>query len=279
MKEVISLLKELSKHPGATPGSYSRVNSLLNCPYQWKLSYIDRAKKAQPDNVSGLNIGKFLHEVAETTAKLTVSKNFVVEDLDFSRAWGIVEYQNKYPLSDIATAKENLYDNTFEVVQRVFSSVAKYNFQVASEVRLCINTQGYVHLNVPWRNSLWVGILDLHLFSPTSYRTLVIDWKSHASDTDLGFADDKETKQVKFYSLLEFYRNAHVKAVQTGVAYFGDKTVIQHPAVTRDRLPELESEFMEFLTEYHDKLIAGKFDPVRSSYCDWCGYKQVCPLF
>ena len=279
MKEVISLLKELSKHPGATPGSYSRVNSLLNCPYQWKLSYIDKAKKAQPDNVSGLNVGKFLHEVAETVAKLTCAKNYDVQDFDFSRAWGIVEFKNKYPESDIALAKQTLYDNTFEVVQRVYSSVAKYNFQVSPEVRLCINKQGYVKLNLQWRDCLWVGILDLHLFSPTSYRTLVVDWKSHSSDADLGFAEDKETKQVKFYSFLEFYRNAHVKAVQTGVAYFGDKNIIQHPAMPRERLPELENEFMEFLTEYHEKLLAGRFDPVRSSYCDWCGYKSICPLF
>lgn len=265
-------LLECTNYVGAVPVSFSRVQSLLSCPYQWKLNYIDRIHVDGKQDTQDIVIGKFLHKVAEVSTRLCEARKYTLKLSDYQRAWGVVKFNEKYPNKYISVAEEKLFENTFAILKRVHDYANKANAVIYPEIKMGITYSNKVFFNLPWKGYLWVSIIDALILNGN--KSIIVDYKSHNSSNNK--FSEKEDIQMKLYAYIEFLRNNKISEVETKIAYFGDANIVTTNKFTREELPMIEREATGYLQEYLDRLKAPTWDPVRAEHCEWCKYGGYC---
>lgn len=273
MGPILELLLELSAYRGATPVSFSRVNSMLACPLKWKLQYVDRIKAAPYADQESTDMGKFMHQVSElmlNSHKTTGTYRF--DPRAYNDIWNAVAMA--YPKSIVSKAGERMREGSESVTQRLFELINKYSFRASTEVRLGLNRSGKVIQGIPWRDALWVVIVDLHLVSPKYQGSLLVDYKSHAPSSEML---EKEKLQVDSYVLMDFLRDPNLKLVQSDISYFSTGETQTVGKYKQADVPELEGRVLNFLRSYQERLQASEYPHTQGVHCKWCGYRAFCP--
>ena len=244
--------------------SHSRIGSYENCPLQYKYHYIDRIKTDRAQSVEAF-MGSRVHEALEKHYKeLQNSKVNSVDDL--------VEFYNKIWADqwtdDILIVKKEFTQENYR--QTGEKAIRDYYARYAPFED--VNTIGCeIRISIPLDdgNSIagFIDRLDCNkqgIYEIHDYKT-----SSHLPTQAEADAD----RQLALYSIAIRNDYSDCKDVRLIWHYLKfDKDVESH------KTPEELETLLESIQEKVNKIEAAtEFPANRSSLCDWCEYKEICP--
>ena len=235
-----------------SPFGYSAVSTFEQCPYKYKLQYIDELKTIPTDDpTNALVIGTALHKAIET-------------DIDTA----IQEYFNSYPIIDdlhineeiklrylIPKVKEMLPDGIHEV------QVVDTNFMGTLDLLVPVSDTEFDLYDFKYSNN-WMRYMDsrqLHLYK---YYFEKMNPGKKIRDMYFIFVPKVQIRQKKTEDLFQFRQRllAELDKVQVKKepVQYNPQKVIDHLEITQV-IPQV--------TEYSK-------NPTK--LCDWCDYKKYC---
>jgi len=232
--------------------SESKSKTFKECQLKYRYRYVDRLKE-EARNTDALHFGSFIHKILEdgvaatTLAELTNIAESVKKDYTFSET----------------------YNPKIEVCLRNFLRFnASLEETVATELvyEVVYDAEKEIKLN---------GIID-RVIKGKNGGYLIIDYKT----------SKRELKQLDLYQdrQMQGYAYAIHKLMKVPL----DKiTVAHYYPITNNFITVKYSpnQINQYLREKVDqvwkirKMKKGDFCPMKNQFCDWCGYKSMCPLF
>ena len=234
--------------------SPSKIKVYDECKLKYKLRYIDRVPDKYNENSSkdAMHFGSYIHKIFELG----------VEAKSEEELWDIAkEQRDKY---EFGPEKEKL---TGKCITNFFKFNAKLSETVSAELVFTEQMTDDFTIN---------GIID-RVIKGTTGKYLVIDYKtSKRASTQRDLYRDP---QMLMYAAA-IHKRYNIPIGDITVSHYYphlDKLVsICYPAsqVNSYIKGELKNKIWDIR-----KRKTTDFPPVTNRFCDWCGYKDICPSF
>lgn len=234
-----------------SPFGYSAVSTFEQCPYRYKLQYIEELKTIPPDDpTNALVIGTALHKAIETDIDTAIEEYFssypIITDQHIDE-----EIKLRYLIPKV---KEILPEGIHEV------QVIDKNFIGTLDLLVPVSDTEYDLYDFKYSNN-WMRYMDsrqLHLYKYYFEKTT----GKHIRDMYFVFVPKVQIRQKKAESIFDFrqrlLKELDKVSVKTEQVHYNPQKVIDHLEITQV-IPQV--------TE-HSK------NPTR--LCDWCDYKNYC---
>lgn len=248
--------------------SHSRISTFENCPYQYKLRYIDKIKVDVPTTIE-MFMGNMVHQALEHLYKLkkfekTISKDSLIK---FYRDLWERNYSD-----DILIVKANLgltSENYRKMGEKFISDY--YNRMKPFDQLTILGLETIDRMTLPDGNQWHVRIDKLACDDEGNY--YVCDYKTNARMKDQEEAD--EDRQLALYSIWvkdKFKDAKSVKLVWHMLAF--NKDAISER--TDEQLEKLQQDVCDKIKEIES---ATEFPRNQTALCNYCVYKGICPSF
>ena len=233
--------------------SSSKLNTYQECQYKYRLKYHDRLEPSFNENQStdALHYGSFVHEILEVG---------IEEDTLEGLRTLAEELRPKYQFDD------KKLKNLESILKNFLSLNAKLPETVDIERKFKIEFKEGMHVN---------GYID-RIVKNDKGQYLVIDYKtSKRAKTRLELYKDNQMRMYA-YAATQMY-GVSIKDV-----------VVAHYYPHYDKLISVKyssADIAFFLNSVKENMWAVRkkkaesFQCMRNQFCDWCGYKDICPLF
>lgn len=253
--------------------SFSRVNSYSNCPFEWKLKYIDRAPQL---NSAFAEFGTLCHELFEAYAKDELAVYELADEYD-SRYNDVVV--DEFPPS----RGRPMADTYYERGKELFSTFEGFNpnWEI-------VGVEQAVDLKVD--KYRFIGYIDLLVRDKEDGRLIVVDHKSKSK-----FANKEElkdyAKQLYLYSQWVFEKfNEYPKQLYFNMFRAGTTEIIPFD---EDELKEAKQWFVDTIhkiendVDFWDKITMSYEESGKSIedygfndfYCKYlCGSREHCSM-
>jgi ATP-dependent exoDNAse (exonuclease V) beta subunit len=234
------------------PYSNSKIWVWQNCPYRFKLQYVDKVKVEQRPQ-RHFDWGKLLHLLMEHNGdmkKVLKSKEFTKD------IWphGILKKE------DIKKAQE--------VYQTFVSSKAGKGIlskrELIKEFAIGLD-EDFKMVPYDGDTTLLRGFIDAAYVDEKSNTLLIVDWKSGKLPEQSNF------QQLLYYSLAMFEEMPYDRIILI-YAYL-EHGIIRHKIVTRDKLPVYQQALLNTLKKIEED---ETFEKNIGNSCYWCEYYKVC---
>jgi len=248
--------------------SHSRISTFENCPYQYRLKYIDRIKPEISTTIEAF-MGSMVHEALEHLYKLKKFKKRTALNvlIKFYRdLWA------KNHSDDILIVKKSeglTADNYRKMGEKFLSDY--YNRMKPFEDMTILGLETTDRMNLPDGNQWHVRIDKLGCDSEGNY--FVCDYKTNARMKGQEEAD--ADRQLALYSIWvkdKFKDAKSVKLIWHMLAF--NKDAISER--TDEQLEKLQQEVVDKIKEIES---ATDFPRKQTALCNYCGYKSDCPSF
>lgn len=232
--------------------SPSKLNTFDECEKKYQFKYVHYLPEEYNEGLStdALQFGSYIHKIFEdgvacsSVQELTEHANRLRGNYEFSGRSG-----------DIVTCVENFHQFN-----------AKLTETVSTEMKFAVEVLPDLEVN---------GVIDRIVKGETG-KYLVIDYKTSKKE--------KTKKELYNDPQLMIYAAAISKMYNCDI---GDITVAHYYPLTGKLvaikyLPSHVTSFLRKLDEKKWKIRKKKqdeFAPKMNKFCDWCGYKNLCPLF
>jgi putative RecB family exonuclease len=246
--------------------SHSKISAFENCPYQYKLHYIDH-EEPEIENTIEAFMGGIVHLALEDLYKRKKFKQRVSKEslIKFYRDTWEKEYSE-----DIKVVKDNLTSENYKKMGEKFLTDYYYKYKPFEQLTILgLETQDKMTLSDG--SQYHVRIDKFACDDKGNY--YIMDYKTNSSMKDQEEAD--EDRQLAMYSIWvkDHYKDAKsVKLVWHMLAF--NKEVISER--TDEQLKKLQNEVIETIKKIES---AKDFPTNPSALCDYCGYKSKCPSF
>jgi putative RecB family exonuclease len=251
--------------------SHSKLETYNQCPYKFKLKYVDKIK-VDFKTIEAF-LGSRVHEVLEKLySDLRYKKlNTLQELLDYYKQRWKDTWTEDIIIVKKEYSAEQYYEMGIDYIKNYYEKNKPFNsdhtIDVEKHIKFKLDKEGIYIIE---------GYIDrLSYLSDGIY--FVHDYK-----TSISMKTDEEAKndyQLALYSIAvkELYQDCkEVKLVWHFLAH--NKEVIVQK--TDQELEELKSRIISKIKEIEGKISSGlDFATKRSALCDWCEYRQMCPLF
>ncbi|RLG14385.1 MAG: hypothetical protein DRN66_02085 [Candidatus Nanohalarchaeota archaeon] len=249
-----------------TTYSYSKISTFLQCRYKYKLQYIDRIKVEVKTTIEAF-MGSIVHQTLEKLYKdMKFGKNNNKKELlsFYSALW-----DEKYS-DDIRIVKKEYSAQNYKDMGAKFVSDYYEHYAPFDQIKvLGLETQEMLNLN----NGNKYHIRIDRLCSDNRGTYYVCDYKTNSRLKSQEEADSD--RQLAMYALWvkERFKDAkEVKLIWYMLAF--DREVSSER--TDEQLKNLKKEIEEQI----EKIERCEDFPVNeSALCNWCNYKELCPLF
>jgi putative RecB family exonuclease len=252
-----------------TTYSHSRVTTFENCPYQYKLRYIEK-KKPEISNTIEAFMGSMVHETLEHLYKLKKFKKRIALNslIKFYR-----DLWKKNYSEDILIAKAEAEGLTSENYRKMGEEMIKNYFERMKpfEEMTILGLETQDRMTLPDGNQWHVRIDKLGCDAEGNY--FVCDYKTNARMKDQEEADSD--RQLAMYSIWvkdKFKDCKSVKLIWHMLAF--NKDAISER--TEEQLEKLQNELVEKIKEIEN---AKEFPTNVTALCNYCGFKSICPSF
>jgi len=246
--------------------SNSRISTYENCPYQYKLKYIDKVKVDIPTTIEAF-MGNMVHQTLEHLYKLKKFKKRVAKAslIKFYRDLWKKEYSE-----DILIVKEGLKADNYRKMGEKFIS-DYYDRMKPFEQITILGLETQDRMTLPDGNQWHVRIDKLGCDSEGNY--FVCDYKTNSRMKDQEEADSD--RQLALYSVWvkdKFKDAKSVKLVWHMLAF--NKDAISER--TEEQLDKLQQDVTNRIKEIESAI---EFPRNQTALCDYCVYKEQCPSF
>lgn len=231
--------------------SYSRVSSFEQCPYKWKLRYIDELKTIDKcDPGDALKLGTTLHEGIETDVESAIKKYFM-----------------SYPVID------DLHENEAIKLRDLIPKVKEILPHGGEFERLieCDDFKGFIDYLVPvgdefdiydfkYSNNIdnYMKSAQLHVYKYFAEKLLGLKIR----DLYFVFVPKTMIRQKKTETLYQF-RERLKETLKT-----------MFPRI--ERVEYDPNKVIEFFISTKHVVECEEFEKRESRLCDWCEYKSYC---
>ena len=247
--------------------SYSRIGSFENCKLQYKFQYIDRIKVKAKDTIETY-LGSIVHEVLEQLYKdKRYEKLMPVEELleFYNQKWA-----ENWEDSIIIAKKEYSPENYRKMGEKYLKNYYKRHHPFEEGRIIGLETKDYLsldddevykfHIRIDRLMDMGDGIYEVH------------DYKSGMNLSTQKELD--EDRQLAMYSLLIRERFKDFKKVRLVWHFLAfDKEMDSYR--TAEQLEALRKKILEKIKEIE---AAKDFPPNETNLCNWCLYKDICPV-
>lgn len=246
--------------------SHSKISTFENCPYKYKLHYIDK-ETPEIENTIEAFMGGVVHEALEDLYKRKKFKQRV------SKASLLKFYKDKWEKEfsdDIKVVKEGLTAENYKKMGLKFLG-DYYDSYAPFEQLTILGLETQDRMTLPDGNSWHVRIDKFACDDKGNY--YVMDYKTDSRMKDQEEAD--EDRQLAMYSIWvkdKFKDCKSVKLVWHMLAF--NKEVISER--TDEQLKKLQDEVIETIKKIEN---AKNFPTNVTALCDYCGFRNICPSF
>jgi len=249
--------------------SHSRVTTFENCPYQYKLRYIDKKKPEIPTTIEAF-MGDMVHQSLEDLYKKKKFRKRIAKSslIKFYRDLWEKNYSNDILI--VKADSENLTSENYRKMGEKFLS-DYYDRMHPFEEMTILGLETQDRMTLPDGNQWHVRIDKLGCDSEGNY--FVCDYKTNSRMKDQEEADSD--RQLAMYSILvkdKFKDCKSVKLIWHMLAF--NKDAISER--TEDQLEKLQNEIVDKIKEIEN---AKEFPTKITALCNYCGFKSECPSF
>lgn len=241
--------------------SYSTLDTYQNCPLKYKFREIDKIKEPKSkEAVFGTLIHatlKYIHTPALLSPTLDQALDY------FSKGWNSEVYENEMEERAAFTQGVTIIQNYLAHTKPADYTIVDLESRFAIEIG---NEKSGLHTVS--------GIIDRIDKTEDGYE--IIDYKT----TRKMPSQDKVDNDIQLSIYLKAFLNRYPKETEhldkiTVSLYFLKHGVKLSSTRTREQLELVEKTFLDVIGSIEE----GKFDPILSPLCDWCGYQNICPLW
>lgn len=244
------------------PWSISKAGVIEKCSLQFDFKYTKKIKELTQFQAS--RVGVAVHKALELALGGTPLKMAFLHAKD---------------QSELTTDEEEQLETFWDQVDRFVKT------QVAFRKKHGVIPQN-VFLEQQWgmktdftgsdffgKQVFFRGVVDYAVLTP-KMDLIIIDHKS-GKEKDLSEYD----AQFKSYALMALARIPNLRGVQTAINFVMPDKMAWNKYVKAE---VIRDEYRPWMVEYLTKSCEGLLsEPVAKKgwYCDWCGYKPICPAF
>jgi len=255
-----------------TTYSHSRVSTYENCPYQYKLHYIDKVEVEVSTTIEAF-MGDMVHQTLEflyknKKFKKRVAKNILIK---FYRDLWSKNYSDDILI--VKADKENVNAENYRKMGEQFIS-NYYDRMKPFEQITILGLETQDRMTLPDGNQWHVRIDKLGCDDKGNY--YVCDYKTNSRMKDQEEADSD--RQLAMYSIWvkdKFKDAKSVKLIWHMLAF--NKDAISER--TDKQLKELQEDVTNLIKEIEKATKENNFPRKQSALCDYCVYKEQCPSF
>ncbi|MBS3141095.1 PD-(D/E)XK nuclease family protein [Candidatus Woesearchaeota archaeon] len=247
--------------------SHSRVSTFEQCPFRYKLQYIDHLKVETPTTIEAF-MGDLVHKVLEKMYedkkyKKRVAKSTLIKF--YKELW-----QKEYSENILVARKELTADN-FKKMGEKFISDYYDKYKNDDMTILALETQQMMTL--PDGNSWHVRIDKLGCKGDVYY---VCDYKTNNSMKDQEDADSD--RQLAMYSswVKDKFRDAKKVILLWHMLTFNKEVTSERNDI---QIKKLQEEIVSLIKEIEKATKEDNFPRKQSALCSWCTFKEHCPSF
>ncbi len=249
--------------------SHSRVNTYENCPYQYKLKYIDRIEPEISTTIEAF-MGDIVHQTLEHLYKLKKFKKRVALNVLIKFYRDLWEKNYSDDILIVKADKENLTADNYRKMGEKF--IKDYYDRIKPfEQMTILGLETQDRMTLPDGNQWHVRIDKLGCDDKGNY--YVCDYKTNSRMKDQEEADSD--RQLAMYSIWvkdKFKDAKSVKLVWHMLAFNKDAVSER----TEKQLEKLQNEIIGKIREIEN---ATEFPRNQTALCDYCGFKSICPSF
>jgi len=249
--------------------SHSRVSTYENCPYKYKLQYIEKIKPEIPTTIEAF-MGDMVHQTLEHLYKLKKFKKRTALNILIKFYRDLWEKNYSDDILIVKEEKENLTSDNYRKMGEKFIS-DYYDRMKPFEQITILGLETQDRMTLPDGNQWHVRIDKLGCDSEGNY--FVCDYKTNSRMKDQEEAD--ADRQLALYSVWVKDKFKDVKSVKLiwHMLAFNKDAVSER---TDEQLEKLQEEIMERIKEMEN---AKDFPTNVTALCDYCGFKSECPSF
>jgi putative RecB family exonuclease len=248
--------------------SHSRISTYENCPYKYKLQYIDKIKPDIPTTIEAF-MGNIVHETLEKLYKEKELKNLIDKqslirfykdlwDKNYTKDILIVKADQGLTAKDYKRKGESFVSNYYERMAP-FEEMTILGLETENKLTLSDGNQWHVRID--------------KLGKDDEGNYFVCDYKTNSRMKNQKDAD--EDRQLALYSIWvkdNFKDVKSVKLIWHMLAFNTDATSER----TDEELTNLHEEVVEKIKEIET---TNKFPTKVTGLCNYCGFKSICPKF
>jgi putative RecB family exonuclease len=249
--------------------SHSKISTYENCPYQYKLRYIEK-KKPEIENTIEAFMGGMVHQTLEFLYKSIKFKKRIAKNILIKFYRDLWEKNYSDDILIVKAEKENIGADNYRKMGEKF--ISDYYDRVKPFDQMTIlGLETTDRMTLPDGNQWHVRIDKLGCDDKGNY--FVCDYKTNARMKDQEEAD--EDRQLALYSIWvkdKFKDAKSVKLIWHMLAF--NKDAISER--TDKQLEKLQNEVIEIIKEMES---ATEFPTNVTALCAYCGFKSECPSF
>jgi RecB family exonuclease len=251
--------------------SYSKLASFKRCPYQYKLSYIDKIKTGI-ENIEAF-VGSRFHELMEEIFASGKEKDYFLEELiaRFRALWK-EKWHDRVRIPNPGKTVEDYLKYGEECVKNFYQSY------LAPGTGFPVKTLG-VEIRIefpidPQKKNKMIGYVD-RIAERGTHITEIQDYKTASTLPDEN--ELEENRQLAIYQMgLQSAWKREGKPfnpVQLVLYYVGHSKTFTLPGRTEEELGKLLEEIREEIRGIEQETV---FPARLGPYCEWCSYQDMC---
>lgn len=240
--------------------SYSALDTYQSCPLKYKFQEIDKIKVPKSkEAVFGSTIHdtmKFIH----TPGILSPTLDQAMEH--FSNSWNPAMFDN-------TDEERAAFSQGIKIIQDYYQKNRPQDFNIVD-----LESRFNIEINAGEEKHIVAGIIDRIDKTKDGYE--IIDYKTTKKMPSQEKVDNDIQLSIYLHAFLKRYPNERNNLDKIKVSLYYLKHGVKLTATrTEEHLQKSEQLFLDTI-----KLIeSGKFEPVISPLCDWCGYQNRCPMW
>ena len=254
--------------------SYSALDTYKTCPRKYKYQEVDKIKT--PKKLEQV-FGTIIHSALKFMFERNPLYPTIDEIVDFySKAWGETAVKIAWVSESEKERKEKIYfEEGLKMLKNFYKKNSPWNFNpVELESRFMVEVLDEENGN---KHTLG-GIMDRLDKDPSSDFYEIIDYKtSKKMPPEDSLADNL---QLGLYALAVKKRWPSLKDEQIKLSlYFLKHNEKISIAASPENLDRVKRRILTTVKEIEKRLETGDFTPLPGPLCDYCGYRNICPMW
>lgn len=254
--------------------SYSALDTYKTCPRKYKYQEIDKIKT--PKKLEQV-FGTIIH----SSLKFMFERNPLYPTLDeivdfYSKTWNETAQKIVWASESEKEKKEKIYfEEGLKMLKNFYKKNSPWNFNpVELESRFMVEVSD----EESGQKHTLGGIMDRLDKDPSSDFYEIIDYKtSKRMPSEDSLADNL---QLGLYALALKKRWPSLKDEQIKLSlYFLKHNEKVSIAASPENLDRVKRRILTTVKEIEKRLETGDFPPMPGPLCDWCGYRNICPMW